>query len=55
MPTDLKNYFDDVQKKQDELRESVVSAVKGDAPKVGMGVYVSGALVALVAGVAVGL
>lgn len=56
MPTDLKNYYDNVQKEQDEIRESVVKAATGDATRItGLGVYVSGAFAALAVGMAVGL
>jgi hypothetical protein len=56
MPTELKNYYESVQKKQDEIRESVVASVKGDATKSrGLGIYISGVIAALVAGVAIGL
>ena len=56
MPTDLKNYFGSNIKKQEELRESVIASVKGEAVRpLGLGIYFSGAVAALVAGVAIGL
>ena len=56
MPTDLKNYIERNRKEQDELLASVVKKTTGDAARsVGMGVYISGAIAAVVAGVAIAL
>lgn len=56
MPTDLKNFVESNRKKQDEILASVLASTKGDAARsMGKGVYVSGAIVALVAGVAIAL
>ena len=56
MPTDLKNYLDKSQEEQRELIASVIKKTTGDAARpAGMGFYVSGALAALVGGVAMAL
>jgi hypothetical protein len=56
MPTDLQNYLNENQKKQDELIASAVKGATGDAARpIGMGVYIHGAIVALIAGVAIAL
>ncbi|KAJ4362686.1 hypothetical protein N0V95_001394 [Ascochyta clinopodiicola] len=56
MPTDLKNYIEKNRKEQDAIRESVLASVKGDAATSrSMGMYLSGALAAFVAGVAIAL
>jgi hypothetical protein len=56
MPTDLKNYIEKSRKDQEEFLKSVVEKATGDATRsVGMGVYVSGAIAAMVAGVAFAL
>lgn len=54
MPTDMKNYFDNNMEKQEEIRESVIASFKGNAARpIGLGMYFSGAIAALVAGVAI--
>jgi hypothetical protein len=56
MPTGLKAYIEKNMKEQNELIESVIEKTTGDAARpVGMGMYVSGALAALVGGVAMAL
>lgn len=56
MPTDLRNYLDNNRKEQDAIRESILASVKGSASTSrAMGVYISGAIAALVAGVAIAL
>ncbi len=64
MPTDMKNYWESFDRKNDEILASVVAEdtakdplrVKGDASRsMGMTVYVSGIVAVLVAGVAIGL
>ncbi|KAF2995231.1 hypothetical protein E8E13_002464 [Curvularia kusanoi] len=53
LPTDLKAYGEQIQKEQDELRASVIKKVTGGATRPGnLGVYVSGTIAVLVAGVA---
>ena len=56
MPTDLQNYLNKNQEEQKKLYAQVIKDATGDASgRVGMGVYVHGAFVALIAGVAVAL
>ncbi|KAF1364539.1 hypothetical protein EJ07DRAFT_172558 [Lizonia empirigonia] len=60
MPTDLKNYIEKNRKEQDEILQSIVAsatgAATGDAASSRrVSVYISGAIAALVAGVAIGL
>ena len=56
MPTDLKNYIDNNRKEQEDILESILASAKGNtATSKSMGVYVSGAIAALVAAVAVAL
>ncbi|KAF9695704.1 hypothetical protein EKO04_006503 [Ascochyta lentis] len=56
MPTDLKNYIEKNRKEQDKIRDSVVASVKGDAAtSKSLGMYVSAAMAAVVAGVAIAL
>ncbi|KZM20368.1 uncharacterized protein EKO05_0006926 [Ascochyta rabiei] len=56
MPTDLKNYVEKNRQEQDAIRESILASVKGDAATArSLGIYLSGAMAALVAGVAIGL
>lgn len=56
MPTDLKNYFEKNMKVQEELIASVIKKTTGDASRsLGMGVYISGAVAALVGAVAIAL
>lgn len=56
MPTDLKAFLENNMKVQDELIASVVKQTTGDASRsLGLGVYVSGAVAALVGAVAIAL
>lgn len=56
MPTGLKAYIEKNVKEQEELIASVIKKTTGDAARpIGMGVYVSGAIAALVGGVAMAL
>lgn len=57
MPTGLKAYIEKNKKEQKDLIESVIKKeTTGDAARpVGMGMYVSGALAALVGGAAMAL
>lgn len=54
MPTDLQNYLNKNQEEQGKLFDKVRKDITGDAPcPVGMGVYMHGAVVAVIAGVAI--
>jgi hypothetical protein len=56
MPTGLQNYLDENQKKQNELIASAVKQATSDAARpIGTGFYIHGAVVALIAGVAIAL
>ncbi|KAH6644672.1 hypothetical protein C7974DRAFT_384074 [Boeremia exigua] len=53
MPTDLQKYLENNMKNGEELIASVVKKTTGDAARpLGMGIYISGAVAALVGGVA---
>lgn len=52
MPTDLKNYIEKNRKEQDELIQKVLNDA---ARPLNMGVYISGAVAALVGGIAIAL
>ncbi|KAJ8116129.1 hypothetical protein OPT61_g2382 [Boeremia exigua] len=56
MPTDLKNFIENNRKEQDELIKNVLKQSSGDSARpLGMGIYISGAVAALVGGVAIAL
>lgn len=56
MPTGLKSYLDKNQQEQKDLLASAIKQATGDAARpIGMGMYVSGAIAALVGGVAIAL
>lgn len=56
MPTDLRNYIEKNQKAQEELIASVIKKTTGDASNsLGKGVYISGAVAAVVGAVAIAL
>ncbi len=56
MPTDLKNFIENNRKKQDELIRNVLEKSDGDAARpLGKGIYISGAVAALVGAMAIAL
>lgn len=57
MPTGLQNYLQKEDKaRQEFLEDAVEKAIKGDAGRLfGVGIYIHGTIVALIAGLAIAL